>query len=141
MAFSTILHLFCGMSESLTTVLSRLDYAGICFLIFGSVFPPYYYSFKCTPVVAYTYIGILFVASSFVFVVSMMPKIHHKEHMKLKGFMYSALGLFAAFPLGHLLIRTYCFLLSAAVTLISQRTQCFVMNQNGVWLILWYIHW
>jgi adiponectin receptor len=44
---STIFHLFGPLSKNLFSILNRLDYAGISFLITGSCFPPYYYFFYC----------------------------------------------------------------------------------------------
>lgn len=107
MAFSTTMHIFLGMSETVTTVVMRLDYAGICFLIFGSCVPPYYYAFMCTPVVAYIYTAVAFVACAVVFVVSMLPYIHLKKNTSKKGLMFAILGLSVALPSIHLIIQRF----------------------------------
>ena len=44
---STIFHLFSPISKNVYSILNRLDYAGISFLITGSCFPPYYFFFYC----------------------------------------------------------------------------------------------
>ena len=45
--FSTSLHWFSIYSKNLSSILSRLDYAGITFLIPGSCYPPYFYFYHC----------------------------------------------------------------------------------------------
>ena len=45
--FSTSFHWFSIYSKNLFLVLSRLDYAGITFLIPGSCYPPYFYFYYC----------------------------------------------------------------------------------------------
>jgi adiponectin receptor len=45
--FSTGFHWFSIYSKNLYSVLSRLDYAGITFLIPGSCYPPYFYFYYC----------------------------------------------------------------------------------------------
>ena len=45
--FSAFFHWFSIYSKNLFLVLSRLDYAGITFLIPGSCYPPYYYFYYC----------------------------------------------------------------------------------------------
>jgi len=45
--FSSCFHWFLIYSKNLFSILSRLDYAGITFLIPGSCFPPYFYFYYC----------------------------------------------------------------------------------------------
>jgi adiponectin receptor len=47
LGFSASFHLFGTMSKNIYQIMSRLDYAGITFLIAGSCFPPYFYFFYC----------------------------------------------------------------------------------------------
>ena len=47
LGFSASFHLFGIMSKNIYQIMSRLDYAGITFLIAGSCFPPYFYFFYC----------------------------------------------------------------------------------------------
>ena len=46
-SFSTTLHWFYIYSKELYSLLCRLDYAGITFLIPGSCYPPYFYFYYC----------------------------------------------------------------------------------------------
>ena len=45
--FSTAFHWFSIYSKNLYSILCRLDYAGITFLIPGSCYPPYFYFYYC----------------------------------------------------------------------------------------------
>ena len=45
--FSTSFHWFSIFSKNLYSILCRLDYAGITFLIPGSCYPPYFYFYYC----------------------------------------------------------------------------------------------
>jgi adiponectin receptor len=106
---STVFHLFYCMSHKVNRVLLRLDYAGICILIFGSCFPPVVYGFYCQPSYYQLYLTVIGVTSLTVFVVSMMNFIHTEKYRKLKSLMYASLGLFAGFPIVHLAMNSYLF--------------------------------
>lgn len=80
-----------------------MDYAGISFLISGSTFPPYVYNFYCQPHLYFIYLGILSFVATVVFIVSLCSFIHAEKYRNLKAVMYGALGIFAAFPIIHLL--------------------------------------
>ncbi len=45
--FSASFHLFMAHDKIVKQVFNRLDYSGICLLITGSCYPPYYYYFYC----------------------------------------------------------------------------------------------
>ena len=45
--FSTSFHWFSIYNQRIYSILSRLDYAGITFLIPGSCYPPYFYFYYC----------------------------------------------------------------------------------------------
>lgn len=47
LGFSATFHLFYVKSYKASSLLSRMDYAGISILIAGSTFPPHYYGFYC----------------------------------------------------------------------------------------------
>lgn len=47
LGFSTIFHWFGIYNKEIYKVLTRLDYGGICFLIAGSCYPPYFYFYYC----------------------------------------------------------------------------------------------
>ena len=44
---STLFHWFGALSDNASSILSRLDYAGISILVAGSCYPPYFYYFYC----------------------------------------------------------------------------------------------
>ena len=56
--FSAFFHWFSIYSKNLFLVLSRLDYAGITFLIPGSCYPPYFYFYYCEKCKYYLIINI-----------------------------------------------------------------------------------
>mmetsp|Transcript_8793 Transcript_8793/g.7765 ORF Transcript_8793/g.7765 Transcript_8793/m.7765 type:complete len:303 (+) Transcript_8793:668-1576(+) len=99
---SAVFHLFHCQSEKVFRVLSRLDYAGICFLITGSSVPGLFYGFYCTPMWYELYISILSAVSLVVFIVSLGDTVHKQENILWKSLMYGGLGIFAALPLLHL---------------------------------------
>ena len=102
LAGSTIFHLYLCLSLKVKTMFLRLDYAGICVLIFGSCFPPCVYGFYCQPTYYQFYLSIIGVTSFTVFVVSMMDFIHTEKYRKIKSLMYGSLGIFSGFPIIHL---------------------------------------
>jgi len=99
---SSAFHLFYCMGLRTNSILLRLDYAGICVLIFGSCFPPMVYGFYCQPYYYNLYLSIIGLVSGVVFTVSMMDFIHTEKYRKLKSLMYGGLGIFAGFPVAHL---------------------------------------
>ena len=84
-----------------------LDYAGISLLISGSTFPPFVYSFYCEPKYYIFYESIIGVACMVVFVMSLFDSLHKAEYRKLKGILYGSLGIFAGFPIFHLVLKEY----------------------------------
>ena len=103
---STIFHLYLCLSLKVKTILLRLDYAGICILIFGSCFPPSFYGFYCQPGYYHLYISVIGITSFTVFIVSMMDFIHTAKYRKIKSLMYGSLGIFAGFPIFHLVFNS-----------------------------------
>lgn len=71
---SSIYHTFNDFSPKARSLLSRVDYAGVSFLIAGSCFPPFYYIFYCEGPFAIIYLVGISVASVAVFISSLMPK-------------------------------------------------------------------
>ena len=104
---SATFHLYSCMSSKLNKILLRLDYAGVCFLIAGTPFPPMYYGFYCRPVLSTFYLIVGSSLSGVVFVISMFDFIHTPKYFIIKGYMYGSLGISAAFPLFHLFFDEY----------------------------------
>lgn len=83
-----------------------MDYAGICFLISGSTYAPFFYGFYCNQFYAIVYIGLNCVTCLAVFVVSLFDFIHTLEYRPLKGKMYAALGAQSLMGSIHLMIAS-----------------------------------
>lgn len=81
-------------------MLARLDYGGISILIMGSCYPIIFYIFACQPIfyIRNIFLAIITLTSSGVFVVTMLPSMSQPKYRALRGFMFIALGLSAAFP-------------------------------------------
>ena len=103
--FSAFYHLFCAMSKKTYVKLHRLDYAGISLLISGSTFPPFVYTFYCEPSYYIFYESIIGTACLVVFGMSFIDSLHKAEYRKIKGIIYGSLGIFAGFPIFHIIIR------------------------------------
>jgi len=99
---SSIFHLACCMSHKVSSVLNRLDFAGISILITGSCFPPMVYGFYCQPFYAILYLSILSIVSLFVFFVMIGNTIHQEKYRHYKGWIWAGNGIFGAFPAIHL---------------------------------------
>jgi len=104
---SAVFHLFYCLSQRANQILLRLDYAGVSILITGSCFPVFVYGFYCLPTYAYTYLTVIGITSIIVFFVSLGDKIHSQEYRKIKSIMYGSLGVFAAFPMPHLIYLSW----------------------------------
>lgn len=68
---SSIFHCFYCISPAVYKVLIRLDYAGICFLISGSTYAPYFYGFYCNKMYAIIYSGFSCMSCFIVFIISL----------------------------------------------------------------------
>ena len=53
LSFSAFFHLVGNISTSHHRILSRFDYGGVCLLITGSCYPPYYYFFIVNRIIDY----------------------------------------------------------------------------------------
>lgn len=95
------------MSKKACDKMHCLDYAGISLLISGSTFPPFVYSFYCEPIYYIIYETIIGVACLVVFVMALFDTLHLPEYRKLKGILYGSLGIFAGFPIFHLIFVEY----------------------------------
>ncbi|BFZ65195.1 hypothetical protein YB2330_006358 [Saitoella coloradoensis] len=87
---------------------NKLDYIGIVFLIVGSFYPSIYYGFYCHPHLQELYVGMITVLGACVVCFTWMERFRTPGWRPWRAGMFSALGLSAAFPVGHaLLTRTY----------------------------------
>jgi len=100
---SAILHLFCCKSKRACDTLVRLDYAGICILIYGSTASVFTYGFYCQFFWANVYLISFGFICGAVFIISLFDFIHSHKYRHIKVFMYGGLGVTAALPCIHLL--------------------------------------
>lgn len=103
---SAAFHLFYCMTLKVNIILLRIDYAGICILIFGSCFPPLVYGLYCQPQIYQNYLMAIGISSLTVFSVSMMDFIHTQKWRIIKSLMYSGLGTFAGLSIIHVRIKS-----------------------------------
>lgn len=97
---SALYHLGYIKSESVSRILSRLDYGGIGVLIAGSSYPVIYYSFACEPVQSTRNILMALISStSFLcFAFTMLPSMDKPKFRSVRGIMFMLLGISAAIP-------------------------------------------
>jgi len=110
MGCSAIYHLLYAKNEAFQTNLSRLDYAGISVLVFGSAYPVIHYCMACdqtqrecrivtpnfnfsVPVAKSIYTGVQATMCFACFVITLIPKFDKPEYQKVRGIMYIILGL------------------------------------------------
>jgi adiponectin receptor len=95
---SAAFHLLNVKSLSFHTFLSRLDYGGISFLIFGSCVPIITYSFACQPayVERWVWIGIMATLALICFVASLVPSFDTPKWRPVRGIMFMAAGISAS---------------------------------------------
>ena len=80
--------------------LSRLDYAGISILVWGSSLPPIFYCFACkeTFYVRNIYVAMISVSSLCCFLACMLPGANTPRWRPFRAYIFIALGISAAFP-------------------------------------------
>ena len=98
LGFSTIFHWFHVMNPTVYKVLHKLDYAGISFLNFGSSYACFFYYFYCNAWLFRIFGGLIFIACTIVFVVSMTDYMDRPENTTQKGLMYGGLGISNLLP-------------------------------------------
>ena len=93
-------HLFQIHSKKVNSILSRLDYGGISFLIMGSSYPPIFYVFTCEQVyhIRNSFLALITTTSCLCFVVTMLPLMNAPKFRPFRGIMFIILGLSAGIP-------------------------------------------
>lgn len=98
---SAICHLFNAYSRHVSSLVSRMDYAGISILIAGSYYPVIFYIFYCKELYIWLYLGGITVCSFGVFVVALSPDFQKPEFRAFRGFIFLLLGLLGVIPVAH----------------------------------------
>eukprot|EP00118_Oscarella_pearsei_P016741 m.162044 g.162044 ORF g.162044 m.162044 type:complete len:327 (+) comp38828_c0_seq2:66-1046(+) len=96
---SSLFHTFVSHSHKINKLFSRLDYAGISFLITGSDIASFYYTFYCHP-----HLRTLYVTASVVLGITCIVVFFWDRCLTfriLKGVLFSAFGLLGIVPLMH----------------------------------------
>lgn len=105
LACSATFHTFSNHSKGVFSVMSRLDYAGIAFLITGSSIPAFYYGFYCTTFAKYTHIIISIVLCTMCVGVSMWNKFATPQFRPLRFCVFVLFGLYGGVPFIHIFLR------------------------------------
>lgn len=95
MAFSATYHLFMVRSAKWNTVLSRLDYGGIAFTIFGCATPVIWYGFACSEV-AYDrkiWLSVMGTLCGSCFIVSLLNKFASPKWRPVRAGLFIFAGL------------------------------------------------
>lgn len=100
---SVAYHLGQGFDENVFAILCRIDLAGISFCIFGSMFPPIYYTFYCEPnkVFVYLTINTLLSCSTLFFCCLSEEKLREPKMMLIRVISYVSAGAFILVPIIH----------------------------------------
>eukprot|EP01135_Chromosphaera_perkinsii_P010930 Nk52_evm14s2284 gene=Nk52_evmTU14s2284 len=96
--FSTLFHTCFVHSPRVFAVFSRLDYAGIAFLISGSCYPIFYYAFACMTMWRDIWLGAITVFGTACIIVSCFPKFDKPQYRTTRMFLFLSMGLSSVVP-------------------------------------------
>jgi len=102
LSMSTIFHLFFVHSQECSNFLARLDYAGISFLIGGSCYPMYFYSYFCHTNLQVIYLTSITTLCLSCFLCSLSKDFTSPSKRGFRGLLYLLAGISAGFPVIHL---------------------------------------
>jgi len=104
LACSTLFHTVSCHSKQISTIFSRLDYAGIALLIVGSTIPWLYYGFYCQFYTKLTYIIAISVLGLLTLLLLTLERFDQPEYRTFRALVFVGLGLVSALPIIHFLI-------------------------------------
>ena len=104
LSFSSIFHLTNVVSYNYHRILSRFDYGGICILITGSCYPPYYYFFYCEPTFRTFYLTFITVYGLTIFGLCLTDGYYMPEKRVIRGTMFLIFGICSGIPVIHISI-------------------------------------
>lgn len=102
--FSTTLHLIGNISINFHRILSRFDYGGVCLLITGSCYPPYYYFFYCEPKYRTFYLTFMTTLGLTTFGLCLTNGFNLPEKRILRGSSFLTFGICSGIPIIHFFI-------------------------------------
>ena len=117
LACSTLFHTVSCHSEFVSAVFSRLDYAGIAFLIVGSIIPWLYYGFYCQPYTKTTYIVVVSLMGALT--VALWERFNQPGYRVFRTLVFVSLALVSVVPAAH-----YCLLNGLAHSLNEASLHC-----------------
>jgi adiponectin receptor len=101
LACSTLFHTVSCHSEWVSTIFSRLDYAGIAALIVGSTIPWLYYGFYCEFYAKLTYMISVATFGLLTIILSLWDKFNAPEYRATRAKVFVGLALLCATPVLH----------------------------------------
>ncbi len=101
LACSTLFHTVSCHSEFVSAVFSRLDYAGIAFLIVGSIIPWLYYGFYCQPYARVTYMAAVVVLGLATVGLTMWERFNTPNYRVFRTSVFVSLGGVSVVPCLH----------------------------------------
>lgn len=101
LAFSTIFHAFWVHSQAAFTVLQKLDFLGISLLCTGHALSGIYYTFYCTPRLAYKYYALVAIAEFTTVPAIISPSFSTPRARPIRAAVFCALGSTSILPVGH----------------------------------------
>ena len=102
---STLFHIFQSHSLNISLFFSRLDYAGIAFLITSSSIPAYYYGLYCSIVAKWIHISIIATLCGGCVTAILRKKFNTPQYRMIRFVGFSLFGLYGAVPFVHIYMR------------------------------------
>ncbi|EFJ24378.1 hypothetical protein SELMODRAFT_79950 [Selaginella moellendorffii] len=104
---SSTSHLLSCHSRSVSSLMWRLDYAGIAVMIATSFYPPIYYVFHCQPLWQFVYLaGITLFGIGAVFV-TVIPCLHSPKFRIFRTMLFVSMGLSGVIPGAHAVVQNW----------------------------------
>ena len=104
LTFSSIFHLTGQISINFHRILSRFDYGGVCLLITGSCYPPYYYFFYCEPKYRAFYLTFMTTFGLSTFGLCLTNGFNLPDKRILRGSSFLTFGICAGTPILHVIL-------------------------------------
>jgi len=101
LACSTLFHTLCCHSQLVSAIFSRLDYAGIAFLIVGSIIPWLYYGFYCQFYTRITYITAVSLLGILTIVLTMLERFNTPDFRVWRTVTFVSLAGASTIPCLH----------------------------------------
>ena len=104
LSFSSIFHCIGNISPNFHRILSRFDYGGVCLLITGSCYPPYYYFFHCENKLKVFYLSFITVFGLTIFGLCLTNGFNLPNKRVLRGSSFLIFGISSGIPIIHMAV-------------------------------------